>query len=383
MTVKEIGIIVHGATGRIGATQHLANALAPILAEGGLPARTGRIVPRLLLVGRSAMRLAEIAHRHGITDWTVDLDEALARPDFLVFFDAAATEQRVATLSKAIAAGKHIYSEKPVAPTVAEGLQLLRAAKALGLKTGAVEDKIYLPGLQKLKTLAASNFFGRVTGFRLDFGWWVFDGRERPSQRPSWNYKRKTGGGLTLDMYPHWRYVIEGILGPILRVVTAMKTVIPERRDETGKIYPVDVEDSSLTLAELASGAVGAIICSWATRVRRDDLLSFQIDGTHGSAVAGLHRCWIQSRADTPTVQHFNPDRDLGIDYRANWNEVSDQGNHTNPYRVGWEHFLRHVVDGSPPASDLTAGIRDVQLAEACYRSVNEGKWISLEPKSD
>jgi len=244
MSVKEIGIILHGATGRIGATQHLANALAPIRAEGGMHGNSGCIMPRLLLVGRNATRLADIAHRHGIADWTVDLDEALARPDFPIFFDAAATEQRVATLSKAIAAGKHIYSEKPVAPTVAEGVKLLRAAKARGLKTGAVEDKIYLPGLQKMKGLTANNFFGRVTGFQLEFGWWVFDGNERPSQRPSWNYKRNTGGGLTLDMYPHWRYVIEGILGPIRRVVAAMKTMIPKRRDEAGNTYPVDVEDT-------------------------------------------------------------------------------------------------------------------------------------------
>jgi len=383
MTVKEIGIILHGATGRIGATQHLANALAPIRAEGGLPSGVGRIMPRLLLVGRNATRLAEIARRHDVTDWTHNLDEALARPDFTIFFDAAATEQRVATLSKAIAAGKHIYSEKPVAPTVAEALELLRAANARALKTGAVEDKIYLPGLQKLKALATSNFFGRVTGFRLEFGWWVFDGRERPSQRPSWNYKRKTGGGLTLDMYPHWRYVIEDTLGPIRRVVSALKTAIPERRDEAGITYPVDVEDTSLTLAELANGAVGTIICSWATRVRQDDLLSFQVDGTGGSAVAGLHRCWIQSAADTPTNQHFNPDRDLGIDYRAYWNEVPDQGGRINPYRIGWENFLRHIVDDAPLASDLTAGVRDVQLAEACYRSADEGKWVSLEPRSD
>lgn len=382
MTVKEVGIIVHGATGRIGATQHLANALAPIRAVGGAVSNAGRIMPRLLLVGRNATRLEEIAHRHGITDWTVDLAEALARPDFSVFFDAAATEQRVATLSKAIAAGKHIYTEKPVAPTAAEGLALLRAARARGLKTGAVEDKIYLPGLRTLKALADSNFFGRVTGFRLEFGWWVFDGNERPSQRPSWNYKRKTGGGLTLDMYPHWRYVIEGILGPIRRVVSAMTTAIPERRDETGAIYPVDVEDTSVTLVGLASGAVGSIICSWATRVRRDDLLNFQIDGTSGSAVAGLHRCWIQSGTDTPTVQHFNPDRDLAIDYRATWKEVPDHSGRINPYRIGWENFLRHVVDGDQLGSDLTAGIRDVQLAEACYRSVAEGKWISLEPMS-
>jgi len=379
MAVKDVGIIVNGATGRIASTQHLANALAPIRAEGGLAAGADRIMPRLLLVARNAERLADIARRSGADGWTTDLDAALARPDFTVFFDAAATMQRVSALSKAIAAGKHIYSEKPVAPSVAEGLALLRAARASGLKHGAVEDKIFLPGLQKLSALGARGFFGRVTGFRLDFGWWVFDGGERPSQRPSWNYRRSGGGGLTLDMYPHWRYVIEGMLGPIRRVTTAAATAVAERVDEAGEPFRVDVDDTSITLAELASGAVGTIACSWATRVRRDDLLTMQIDGTGGSAVAGLHRCWAQSAAETPTVRHFNPTVDIGADYRADWKEVPGAGNYTNPYRVGWERFLRHIAADAPLTSDLAAGIRDVQLAEACYRSAAEGKWIALD----
>jgi predicted dehydrogenase len=255
----------------------------------------------------------------------------------------------------------------------------LCAAAARGVKHGAVEDKIYLPGLQKLSSLAAAGFFGRITGFRLDFGWWVFDGIERESQRPSWNYRRSGGGGLTLDMYPHWRYVIEGMLGPIRRVLTATATAVPDRVDEGGKPYRVDVDDTSLTLAELANGAVGTLNCSWATRVRRDDLLTLQIDGTDGSAVAGLHRCWMQGAAETPTVGHFNPNFDIGADYRADWKEVTGSTTYTNPYRVGWENFLRHIAGGAPFASDLSAGIRDVQLAEACCRSVAERTWIALE----
>jgi predicted dehydrogenase len=379
VATKTIGIIINGATGRIAETQHLGNALIPIRAEGGIVSGANRIVPRLLLVGRNAARLDAIARRHDVAGWTTDLDAALANPEFSIFFDAAATAQRPVLLAKAIAAGKHIYGEKPVAPTVAEGLALLRAAQARGLKTGAVEDKIYLPGMQKLRALVVSGFFGRVVGFRLEFGWWVFDGSDRKGQRPSWNYKRSTGGGLTLDMYPHWRYVIESMLGPIRRVVAATATAIPERRDEAGAAYRVDVDDTSVTIAELANGAVGTIICSWATRVRRDDLLTLQIDGTGGSAIAGLHRCWMQSNASTPLVQHFNPDRDLGFDYRADWKEVAGTGRHVNPYRIGWENFLRHVVDNAPLVSDLASGIRDVQLAQACYRSMTESKWVALD----
>jgi predicted dehydrogenase len=377
---REFGIIVNGATGRIASTQHLANALVPIRAEGGLAAGADRIVPRLLLVGRNADRLAEIARAHGIERWTTDLDEALAQADFPVFFDAAATKQRVSALSKAIAAGKHIYSEKPVAPSTAEGLSLLQATRLRKLKHGAVEDKIYLPGLQKLAALARQGFFARITGFALEFGWWVFDGSERPSQRPSWNYRRDGGGGLTSDMYPHWRYVIERILGPIQRVVSAPRTEIPERINESGQRYRVDVDDSSVTLVELASGVVGTIRCSWVTRVRRDDLLTLQVDGTGGSAVAGVHRCWVQNAVDTPGIRHMNPVTDIGAGYRGDWAEVDAPGPNVNPYRIGWEDFIRHVVLDAPMVSDLSAGIRDVQLAEACYRSAEERKWVELGP---
>jgi predicted dehydrogenase len=379
LAVKDIGIIVNGATGRIASTQHLTNALVPIRAEGGLAVGGDRLMPRLLLCGRDEKRLAALARENGIDRWTTDLDAALSDPAYSIFFDAAATVQRMPTLTKAVAAGKHIYSEKPVALSVSDGLALLAAVRARNLKHGAVEDKVFLPGLQKLGQLAKQKFFGRVTGFRLDFGWWVFDGLDRKSQRPSWNYKRSGAGGLTMDMYPHWRYVIESILGPIRRIVAATATAIPRRADESGDRYDVDVDDTSLTLAELDNGAVGTIVCSWATRVRRDDLLTFQVDGTGGSAIAGVHRCWTQSAGDTPDVRHINPMVDIGFDYRRDWKEVPGPAVHTNPYRIGWERFLRHVVAGEPMASDLSAGVRDVKLVEACHRSAAESKWVALD----
>jgi predicted dehydrogenase len=379
MPLRTIGIIVHGATGRIASTQHLKNALTPIRAEGGLTAGDDRVVPQLILVGRDKERLAAIARENGGAPWTTDLDGALSDAAYTVLFDAAATHQRQATLEKGIAASKHIYAEKPVALTVADGLALLAAIGARDLKHGAVEDKQYLPGLRKLRALVQAGFFGRIAGFRLEFGWWVFDGFPEPCQRPSWNYRKSGGGGLLIDMYPHFRYLIEGVVGPIRRVFTSTTTAIPERLDEAGAQYAVDVEDQATTLIELASGATGVIIASWATRVRRDDLMTFQIDGTRGSAIAGLHRCYMQSLADTPRIAAFNPMIDLAIDYRARWQEAPAAGPNLNPYRVGWEDFLRHLAADAPLSSDFAAGIRDVAFAEACGRSLRDGAWVRFD----
>jgi predicted dehydrogenase len=382
MATKTLGIIVNGATGRICSTQHLHNALVPLRREGGLAVGAECVTPRLLLVGRDRDRVAAIAKAHDIAEWTTDLDAALGDGAFAVFFDAAATHRRAAALEQAIAAGKHIYCEKPVATSVAQARALLRAAQQSGRKAAAVEDKIYLPGPQKLLGLAKAVFFGRIVNFRLEFGWWVFDGTEVPCQRPSWNYRRESGGGLILDMVPHWRYLIEDILGPIARVAAAAWTATPERVDERGARYPVDVEDSCAILVELAGGACGTILSSWATRVRRDDLLTLQVDGTHGSAIAGVHRCWTQSKLETPKVAHFSVNVDPGIDYRGGWREVAASGPYRNPYRIGWEEFLRHVVAGAPLRATFAAGIRDVELAEACHRSTEEGRWVKLDAPS-
>jgi predicted dehydrogenase len=377
MSNRTIGIIINGATGRIGSTQHLANALVPIRDEGGLAVGADRIVPKLLLVGRDKDKLSALAARSS-ADWSSDLDAALSDPAYAVFCDTSATHARKAVIEKAIAAGKHVYSEKPVALSVGDGLDLLRAARARGVRHGAVEDKLYLPGLAKLSRVVASGSLGRVVGFRLDFGWWIFDGVEIACQRPSWNYRKSEGGGLFFDMYPHWRYVLEGLLGPIRRLVAVAATATPERVDEQGRRYKVDVEDTAHVLLEMESGAVGMVFSSWATRVRRDDLIQLQIDGTKGSALAGLHRCFTQHTEGMLRTPHVSVAKDAGIDYREGWTEVEAGAAFTNPYRVGWESFLRHLHADAPMAADFAAGIRDVQLAEACLRSVADGAWVGL-----
>ncbi len=377
--MRTIGIIMNGATGRICSTQHLQNGLAAIRAEGGIEIGGERVMPRPLLLGRNAEALARVAAEYDVPDYTTDFDAALSDPAFEVFFDAASTQQRPTALRRAIAAGKHIYTEKPVAPTLAEGREILALIRAAGLRHGCVEDKLWLPGFRKLAWLRDLGFFGKVIAFRLEFGWWVFDGNLTASQRPSWNYRSTGGGGLTLDMYPHWRYLIEAILGPVHRLTSLTATAQPMRVDEAGERFAVDVDDTTATLLEMESGALGTIQSSWATRVRRDDLMTLQIDGTLGSAVATLHRCYVQPLAQTPKIPGFNVNADIGADYRAGWGEVADLEPYRNPYRMGWESFLRHLVEGTPAAAGFEAGLRDVQFAAACVESARARNWIEMD----
>ena len=376
MADHRIGVIINGATGRMGTTQHMANLLA-IAAEGGLPLRNGdRLVPDLMLVGRDADRLAALAAAHGGLRWTTNLAEALAGPDN-IFMDCAATGDRPARVRKAIAAGKHIHIEKPTAPTVDEAMELARLADKARVKHGVIQDKLFLPGFAKLLFVKNAGFFGRVLSIKIDAGSWVFDGTTQECQRPSWNYKRAEGGGIALDMMAHWRYMIDRLAAPVTAVSALMSTAIPQRLDESGRPYTVDVEDTSHALLKLAEGAVGVITNSWATRVRRDDTMVVQIDGTAGSAVAGRMRCFTQSAVNTPEA-FFGGGRPANMDFLAQWQEVPDTLPVKNPFRHCWEAFLRHVGEDAPYVPTLVEGAKAVQLADLAYRSVAEGRWMPV-----
>jgi predicted dehydrogenase len=376
MGERRIGIIINGATGRMGTTQHMANLLT-IAAEGGLPLHNGdRLVPELLLVGRDASRLKTLAAAHDNQRWTTSLDEALAGPD-AIFMDCAATGGRPARVRQAIEAGKHIHIEKPAAPTVEEAMALARAAHAAGLKHGVIQDKLFLPGFAKLLFVKKAGFFGRILSIRIDAGSWVFDGKTQACQRPSWNYKRAEGGGLALDMMAHWRYMIDRLAAPVTGVCALMATAIPERVDEHGRTYAVDAEDTSHALLQLEGGAVGVITNSWATRIRRDDTMMVQIDGTLGSAVAGRFRCFTQAAVNTPEA-FFGGGRPSSMDFLAQWQEVPDTLPTSNPFRQCWEAFLRHVAEDAPYAPTLVEAAKAVQLADLAYRSVAEGRWMTV-----
>ena len=376
MTTRRIGVIINGATGRMGKTQHMAHLLA-IAAEGGLPLRNGeRLVPELLLVGRDAERLQALAEAHGGQRWTTNLDEALSGPE-AIFMDCAATGGRPERVRQAIAAGKHIHIEKPTAPTVEAAMALARAAEAAGLKHGVIQDKLFLPGFAKLLFVKNSGFFGRILQIRVDAGSWVFDGTTQPGQRPSWNYQKAGGGGLALDMMAHWRYMIDRLAAPVTGICALMATAIPRRVDERGAAYDVDVEDTSHALLRLEGGAVGVITNSWATRVRREDTMLVQIDGTLGSAIAGRQRCFTQAAVDTPEA-FFGPNRPGGLDFAAYWQEVPDSLPVLPPFRQCWEAFLRHVAEDAPYVPTLLEGAKAVQLADLAYRSVAESRWMEV-----
>ena len=376
MVDRRIGVIINGATGRMGTTQHMANLLA-IAAEGGLKLRNGdRLVPELLLVGRDGDRLSALASAQGGLRCTTNLAEALPGSDG-IFMDCAATGDRPARVRQAIAAGKHIHIEKPIAPSVEEAMDLARLAHKAGVKHGVIQDKLFLPGFAKLLFVKNTGFFGRILSIKIDAGSWIFDGTSQECQRPSWNYKRSEGGGLALDMMAHWRYMIDLLAAPVIGVSALMSTAIPERVDERGRRYSVDVEDTSHALLKLAGGAVGVITNSWATRVRRDDTMVVQIDGTAGSAVAGRMRCFTQGAVNTPEA-FFGGGRPANMDFFAQWQEVPDTLPVKNPFRQCWEAFLHHVGDDTPYVPTLLEGAKAVQLADLAYRSCAEGRWIPV-----
>ncbi|GAA2191065.1 Gfo/Idh/MocA family protein [Micromonospora lupini] len=378
MTRRSIGIIVNGVTGRMGYRQHLVRSLLAIRESGGVPLADGTTIwPEPVLVGRNETKLRELAERHGLTDWTTDLTSALARDDVEIYFDALVTQQREKAIRQAIEAGKHIYTEKPLAEDTAGALDLARAADAAGVRTGVVQDKLFLPGLRKLKRLVDGGFFGRILSVRGEFGYWVFEGDWQPAQRPSWNYRAEDGGGITSDMFPHWHYVLEELFGRVNAVSCVTATHVPERVDEDGRAYAATADDAAYAIFELDGGVIAQINSSWGVRVYRDELVEFQVDGTEGSAVAGLRNCRVQHRAVTPKPV-WNPDLPATEDFRAQWAEVPDNEEFDNGFKVQWEAFLRHVVAGEPFQWDFLAGARGVQLAELGLRAAREGVRVQV-----
>jgi len=382
MSRTPVGIVVNGVTGRMGYRQHLVRSLLAIRDAGGLPLPDGsRLWPEPVLVGRSEEKLRDIAERHQLSGWTTDLTSALARPDVTVYFDAQVTAARGPALRQAIAAGKHVYVEKPVASTLDEAVALARLADEAGVTHGVVQDKLFLPGLRKLDRLVRSGFFGRVLSVRGEFGYWVFEGDWQPAQRPSWNYRAADGGGITLDMFPHWHYVLEHLFGAVTAVTARAVTHVDRRWDEHGAPYDATADDAAYAIFDLSgpdgTPIVAQVNSSWTVRVFRDELVEFIVDGTEGSAVAGLRGCRIQPRAATPRPV-WNPDLPVTDRFRDHWQEVPDNTEFDNGFKVQWEDFLRHAVDGTPYPHDLWSGARGVQLAELGLRSSREGRRVDV-----
>jgi predicted dehydrogenase len=378
MTRKVIGVAVNGVTGRMGYRQHLVRSLLAIREQGGVALADGTVVcPEPVLVGRNAERLRAIASRHGLDRWTTQLDEVLGDPEVQVYFDTQVTSAREASLLRAIEAGKHVYTEKPVAGSAEGAVRLARAARAAGIVHGVVQDKLFLPGVIKLRRLIRAGFFGRVLSVRLEFGYWVFEGEDVPAQRPSWNYRADSGGGIVLDMFPHWQYLLTDLFGPISAVYARAATHVPRRWDESGTPYDATADDAAYAVLEFASGAFGSVNSSWAVRVNRRELLELQVDGTHGSAVAGLRECAVQHRVTTP-MPVWNPDLPDPIDYRALWTDVPDLTPVDNGFKAQWELFLSCAALGRPFAWDLAEGARGVQLAELALRSSVQGRRVDV-----
>ncbi len=382
MSSPVLRIAMNGVTGRMGYRQHLLRSILPIREAGGVELPDGRRVQvEPILVGRNEAKVREIAERHGLEQWTTDADAVIGDPSVDIYFDAQITSRRAAALTAAVKAGKHIYTEKPAAETLEEAISLARLARDAGSTAGVVHDKLYLPGLVKLRRLADEGFFGRILSLRGEFGYWVFEGDVQPAQRPSWNYRCEDGGGMTVDMFCHWSYVLEGLLGSVTAVTAKTATHIPTRWDEEGNAYPVTADDAAYAIFEVETPAGDPVIAqinsSWAVRVYRDELVEFQIDGTEGSAVAGLFRCVAQHRSHTP-MPVWNPDLPVTESFRDQWLDVPANGGLDNGFKAQWEDYLRDVVAGREHRHGLLSAARGVQLAELGLKSSAAGRRLEV-----
>ncbi|AWT59258.1 MAG: D-xylose dehydrogenase [Candidatus Moanabacter tarae] len=379
MKSRKIGIIMNGVTGRMGTNQHLIRSIVAIIKDGGLPiGRNEVILPDPILVGRNPAKLDYLGKLTGIKKLSTNLEEVLSNPDYQIYFDAQTTGRRAEGVRKAVASGKHIYCEKPTATDSKTALELFNLCENSGLKNGVVQDKLWLPGILKLKHLLAINFFGRVFSIRGEFGYWVFEGHTIPSQRPSWNYRKEDDGGIIMDMLCHWRYVLDNLFGKVKAVSCRGATHIPERIDEEGNIYNCTADDAAYATFELEGDIIAHFNSSWNTRVRRDDLLTIHVDGTHGSAVAGLRECRIQHYGNTPKPT-WNPDLDQPIDFLNTWSLVPEQETYDNAFKLQWELFLKHVANDDPFPWTLLEGAKGVQLAEKGIESWEKRKWVDVE----
>jgi predicted dehydrogenase len=378
METHRIGIIMNGVTGRMGTNQHLERSIMAIRKHGGLKIGHGTVImPDPILVGRNPDKLKHLSERHDSIPYSTDLDSLLGDPKYPVYFDAQTTQLRFESVSKALAAGKHVYCEKPVAENSHQAMELVRKAEKARVKNGAVQDKLWLPGIRKLKHLIDTGFFGRILSVRGEFGYWVFTGEDQPAQRPSWNYRREDGGGIIIDMLCHWRYLVDNLFGNVTSVSCLGATHIDYRVDEAGKRYKCTADDSAYATMETDREITCHFNSSWCVRVRRDDLLTLQVDGTDGSAVAGLRDCKIQHGAMTPKPV-WNPDIDSPIDFFAGWQSVPTNQHYDNAFKAQWELFLRHVVLDEPFPWTLREAAKGVQLAEIGVESWKQRRWMDV-----
>ncbi|MEY3000992.1 MAG: hypothetical protein RL648_1206 [Verrucomicrobiota bacterium] len=378
MKTHTVGIIMNGVTGRMGTNQHLLRSIAEIIRQGGVAVGPGEVImPDPILVGRNENKLQSLSRRSGVAKYTTELEPLLADPAYSIYFDAQTTGRRAEGVRQAVAAGKHVYCEKPTAVDTATALELAELCERAGVKNGVVQDKLWLPGLLKLQRLKEQGFFGKILSVRGEFGYWVFEGHSIPAQRPSWNYRKEDDGGIIVDMLCHWRYVLDNLFGEVRAVSCLGATHIPERIDEAGRPYRCTADDAAYATFELEGGVIAHFNSSWVTRVRRDDLLTLQVDGTHGSAVAGLRECKIQHYGSTPKPV-WNPDIAQPIDFFGGWQDVPEQESYDNAFKVQWELFLRHVVLDEPFRWSLREGAKGVQLAELGLESWAKRQWINV-----
>ena len=380
MATKRLGIIMHGVTGRMGYNQHLVRSICAIRDAGRRRACERRPRDARSDPGRPQRGEARRDRRSGTASraTTTDLDAALANTDDTVFFDAGSTQMRADLLSKAIDAGKDVYCEKPIADTLADAIKVAKLARSRGIKNGVVQDKLFLPGLRKMKLLKDAGFFGRMLSVRGEFGYWVFEGDLQPIQRPSWNYRKADGGGIILDMLCHWRYVLDNLFGEVKAVSCLGVTHIPRAHRRSGQALHGRCRRCRLcdVRARGRRDRADQLVLVRAREARR----SRHLPGRRHARLGGrrphalLHPA-SREHAASGLESGRAADDEL---QRAVGGSAGHQA-YDNGFKLQWEDFIRHVVRGS--ALDVRSARK---ASRACSspssgcKSWAERRWLDV-----
>ncbi len=355
-------------TGRQG-NAHLA-ALA-YLRDSGLRVGDRTVRVEAALYGRDPQKVKALAERYGVQRTSTQLEELIEAPEVSVVDNCLVNRFHFEPLMHAIRQGKHVLSEKPLTNRLAEGAQLLAAAKAAGVQHGIVQHMRFTPGPARAHELIETGHLGRIFSANVLFGYMV---PQMVTNRPAWFYKQElAGGGIMDDMMTHFFDLLRFLIGPIESVYAATSVAWKQRQDADGRPFPVSVEDVASVTMRFSGGAIGNCFNSWVRR-KHEEIPQFQVDGEDASLLFNFSQLSMLTQASTPVIPFHaklpQPEPEAG------WQRIEVQPR--DPFVAVIESFLSGVVSGEPSGPTWEDAVTNLRLVTAAYRSASEGRNILL-----